>query len=373
MNTNTRLLIDFSPLKAGGGVQLALNFLDYISQSDEFSDVIVLISDKFPLTEKIHSKFKQIVLPSSPLKRILAENIRLKKIVQTEGITHIFTFFGPGLPKFTNVRQIVSVAYPIICYDDSPYWEHISFKVKTLKKIYNKFRLNRIAKADAVIVETTTMQKRLAETLRLPTAHFKVIPPVPTSYVQDKAFNPNNHTGRFLVLSGLAEHKNIWRLIEVASTAQKQQLKIKFIITCEKPVFIHKYKELLDKENEDILSYFEFKGSVPQYDIQQLYNDTDALINISDLESFSNNYMEAWLAAKPLIASNRDFAQNILGKSALYVEPHDSEDICKVLNTFINDTSLAEKLVHEGKIKLKELPSIEERWKKVKKVIFEGA
>jgi glycosyltransferase involved in cell wall biosynthesis len=373
LNTNARLLIDFSPLKAGGGVQIALNFLDYISQSDEFSNVIVLISDKFPLTNNIHSKFKQIVLSSSPIKRILAENFKLKKVIEKEKITHIFTFFGPGLPKFKNVRQIVSVAYPIICYDDSPYWEHISFKVKVLKKIYNIFRLNRISKADSVIVETTTMQSRLAKALKLPPDHFKVISPVPTSYVKNNKFMQNSSSCRFLVLSGLAEHKNIWRLIGVATIAQQKRLPIKFIITCDKSLFVNKYKKFLDSETDDILTYFEFKGSVPQDKIQQLYNSSDALINISDLESFSNNYMEAWLAAKPIIASDRDFSHNILGESALYVDPHDCDNIFDTLNLFINDSSLAKKLTAKGKEKLKALPSIEKRWAEVKEIIFKGS
>lgn len=370
MKNSNRLLIDLSPLKSGGGVQLALNFIDFITQSDEAKNIIILVSDKFPFITKIPKNIETVIFPATPFKRFWAEHVTLKKFIREQKISHVFTFFGLGLPQLDNIRQVVSVAYPTICYDDSPFWQNLTLKNKIIKKFFQLIRLKRIATADAIIVETSVMQNRMAQQLKMPKEKFHIIPPVPTAYLKNKAHTVQNNKGRFLLLSGLNEHKNIWRLIEVAEKIVHTSKDITFVLSYDEISFRQKYQQILRDKPDNVLSCFEFVGSIPQNEIQSAYDEVDALLNVSDLESFSNNYMEAWLSAKPIIASDRDFARDILGSSAIYVEPHDANNIFDTLVQFTEGEFDTEQMVAEGKTRLAKLPTLTQRWEALKDIIF---
>ena len=334
-----KLLLDLSPLKVGGGVQLALNFVDFIKSSDEIKNVVILVSERFPFLDRLPDNCPVEIFSASPFKRMRQEHFTLPSLVKKYGITHYFTFFGLGLPKMAGVRQVISIAYPTICYDDSTFWSHLSLKNYVIKKFFQSFRLNRINKADAIIVETAVMKERMQSQLGTNSDKFSIIPPVPTAYVQNISSDKLANDGecQFLILSGLNEHKNVWRLIEVAKEIFKKNDKIKLIISVDEHYFKEKYRILLAKEtSQDFLSVFDFKGNIPQDKIQNVYNQCDALLNISDLESFSNNYMEAWLSNTPIISSDRDFARGILGTSAIYCEPHSPTNVYKTLVDFSN-------------------------------------
>jgi glycosyltransferase involved in cell wall biosynthesis len=369
-----KLLLDLTPLKVGGGIQLALNFLDFINLSDEIQHFVVLVSDKFPFLERLPNNCPVEIFSASPLSRMKQEHFELPKIIKKYNITHTFTFFGLGLPQQVNVRQVISIAYPTICYDDSPFWQNLTRKQYVVKKIFQYFRLNRIKKADAIIAETDVMMRRMQNQLNMTSKKITIIPPVPTSYVHnsDTFKTKTNKTFKLLVLSGLNEHKNVWRLIDVAKEIMINEDEIELMVTVDEQYFKTKYKKLLANETcQSFLNAFNFRGSIPQDKIQKVYDECDALLNLSDLESFSNNYMEAWLSNTPIIASDRDFARAILGNSAVYCEPHQPHDVYQTLVNFRKDKYDTEAMVAEGNRLLAMLPSMEQRWAMVKNVIFQ--
>lgn len=371
-----RLLLDLSPLKMGGGVQLALNFIDYISNLDRPNDLVILVSNEFPFIERLPTSCPVVTFSSSPIKRLYQEHKLLPQIIENYHISHSFTFFGLGLPKQKNVRQVVSVAYPTICYDDSPFWQQLSIKDYIKKKIFQYFRLYRIGKADAVIVETNVMKKRMQSQLQCNSDKFHIIPPVPTSYVQNvkTPYTPDDTKFKCLVLSGLNEHKNVWRLIEVARILDQKNCRVTLVISVEENYFREKYSALLAQNSSlDFLHVFDFRGSIAQDKIQDVYTECDVLLNVSDLESFSNNYMEAWLSNTPIISSDRDFARDILGFSAIYCEPHEPETVYQAIIEFIAGKYNINEMLEEGKRRLAKLPTIEERWHAVQAVIYNEA
>lgn len=79
--------------------------------------------------------------------------------------------------------------------------------------------------------------------------------------------------------------------------------------------------------------------------------------------------MEAWVAGKPILASDRDFARHICKGSAYYVEPHDSNSLSIGIAKFAHKEISIEKMVMQGKANLSLLPSFEERLVKIFEVI----
>ena len=176
-------------------------------------------------------------------------------------------------------------------------------------------------------------------------------------YLSYASLNPT-----FLFLSGLAPHKNLWRLPELADELSKFLSQFKFMLSVKKEDFlatlrtIELKKYFIANENK-----FVFVGTIPPSQIDGYYKKSDFLVSLSDLESFSNNYMEAWKAGIPLIVSNRDFSRSICCDSALYIEPHNPQKAALDISNFVKNYSLINYNVKKGKELLKALPSTSQR------------
>ncbi|GGG54984.1 hypothetical protein GCM10011414_26060 [Croceivirga lutea] len=353
------ILIDCSALKSGGGCQLALNFIKELSGLQQ-TNYLILIPNVGPL-KGLHERFPNLLFYTSPSARIITrfifENFYLPKIIKEKKIRKIYTFFGAGLPKKKNVISIVSVAYPIICYPESPFWKYIPKSKKIKQQIKNWVRIRRLKRADFIIAETQVMADRLSKILEKKKDDIKILKPSPSEFViEKKGYRYPSEENRILILSGLSPHKNLWRLNEFSNLLMKADINFKFIVSAEKKDFLKiAHSESLHSLETD--KHFEFVGSVPPDKINALYEKSDFLLNISDLESFSNNYMEAWKASLPLIVSDTDFSRHICGTSAIYINPHNLNNHIDKIHELLNNKSLQKQLVKEGKKRLKELPT----------------
>jgi glycosyltransferase involved in cell wall biosynthesis len=119
--------------------------------------------------------------------------------------------------------------------------------------------------------------------------------------------------------------------------------------------------------------HFEFVGGIPADKIRNIYSKSDFLLNISDLESFSNNYMEAWKSGLPLVCSDTDFARNICGESAIYIDPHNAASSAAAIQTLMQDLSKQRQLADTGKERLTMLPNAQEKFDKIIAVLNEVA
>lgn len=365
-----KLLIDFGSIKTGGGVQLALNFLDWIqSSSDEnFPEQICLLLPELGPLASFQSQTKLITstltYPNNYVSRKVFELRALPEYLKKQQITHIFTFFGAGLPRFPGVKSMVSVAYPIVCYPDSPFWTFFPLKQKLIQKTLNFFRCRRIRSADCVLVETGVMKERLIKYVGVSKHKLDVFPPVPSSFVPDRSYVKPAENARlnFLFLSGLDNHKNIWRLPELASELIALGfVNFKFLISVNLDQYQQKYLAKVQGKDAILNDYFEFLGAVPARDIHSVYARANFLVNLSDLESFSNNYMEAWKVGVPLICSDTDFSHNICKKSAVYIPSHDMPEAAKIIVKFCTEPDHHSAMVTHGKSYLQELPNLSER------------
>lgn len=362
------VLIDLSAVRTGGGLQLAMNYL-LVNKSNSMLNFYIILNEELKKnTEMMNKNLSNNVIgfcPNNLVNRFFFEYKQVPNLIKKYKISKVFTFFGSGLPETLSSKAIVGVAYPIICYPESPYWNYIPRFEKIKKNIWNIIRVNRLKKADIIIAETEVMKHRLLSLFNGEQKRIVVFPPTVSKFVDNKdlVFKMNS-CFIVLVLSGLAFHKNNWRLYDVACILNEQNVDVKFLCSFNKDDFILHTKSMLNRKIDSIIvdKYFEFIGTVKPDKINSLYERSNALINISDLESYSNNYMESWKASVLLICSDRDFAHSICRDSALYCEPHSAISIA---NTLIKAASLNEvefkTFLKNGKLYLKELPSIEDK------------
>lgn len=372
-----RLLIDFGSIKTGGGAQLATNFLNFMKEYPaDVEKIYLLIPELGPLSQHIDaSRYDGVLIyPNSYWKRKLFELTTLRTFVSENRIDVFYTFFGAGIPAPKGVRSIISVAYPIICYPDSLYWKYLPIKLKFITKILNELRCQRIRMADRVIAETEVMAKRLTQYVHVKPERLAISPPSPSAFIQDRQFQPKLNRERFqiLLLGGLDRHKNIWRLPALAHALEVLGISdFVFLISASRAAFNAAYPEC--RGNDALLErHFEFLGVIPSQQIQTVYDRADFLMNLSDLESFSNNYMEAWKAGLPLICSSTDFARHICANSAVYVDQHNPQAAAAMIANILNDESLQQQLANAGKQLLTKMPNIEQKFAQTMQIIREA-
>lgn len=327
------------------------------------------MSDRFPFRDRLSGQYQMLQAPSRAVARVVYENTVLRWAVRRHRITHAYTFFGPGLPHFKNVRQVVGVAYPTLVYDDSPYWRHLRKAFKWRKRIQNKLRKMRIRQADHLIFETAVMQSRARE-VALVSKGSSILPPTPTKYLSPMPLSVDCEM-RVLFLSGVDPHKNLWRIIDVLPLLADANLPVRFLVSVHRSEFLRYLPYTVSESVEALVErYIEFLGPLPPDKLMEAYGRSTIVANLSDLESFSNNYCEAWLVGRPILASDRDFARHICGASAHYVEPHDPHSVFCGLKMLFEDRGVFEFMIQEGRSRLAKLPNIDQRVAALKGVIF---
>lgn len=365
------ILFDFSAIKTGGGVQLALNFLDSVF-AREWPGVclFVLLPDsgevanyRLPIPAA-----RQLRCPSSVWRRAWFERTALQSFIRENGIVVIKTLFGAGLPHRASVRSVVGVAYPTICYPDSPYWRYLPWGAAALQRLKDAARRWRLQAADQVIVETPVMQRRVAAHCRLAMMRIAVLAPAPSDYLRNaprRIYRAAPLT--FLFLSGPSPHKNLWRLPAVANALIEAGVhgQFRFVISCERHALSTELRHF-----PSAAAHFDFRGAVASRDIQSVYDEADVLVNLSDLESFSNNYMEAWKAQVPLLVSDRDFAREICGDSAVYCEPHHVGEIATRMLAFLRGDVDVRMLVANGALRLQRLGDQDSRMERIRSMLL---
>jgi len=88
-----------------------------------------------------------------------------------------------------------------------------------------------------------------------------------------------------------------------------------------------------------------------------LYNKSDIVFLPTLLETFSATYPEAMYMDKPILTTDLDFARDVCGDAAIYFEPRSATDAAKKLFFLATDNELCEKLIMNGKKRLKSLPT----------------
>jgi glycosyltransferase involved in cell wall biosynthesis len=240
---------------------------------------------------------------------------------------------------------------------------------KRLRKIIDVYRVWGLKRSSEIILETDILYHRAGRSLGFKDKKLHVVrmtasrlvnlnkveqPDV--DYFQDKIGNGFN----VLYLSGAHPNKRIHLLINVAKELLKKSVKLKFITTM--PEDSRYYKSIAKSILENGLeSYFVNLGSVEPSCVASLISSVDALINIALLESFSNNWVEAWAMEKPLIVTDSDWAKGSCGDAAVYVDPSNPSATAMSLEKLSSESNFRNALIEEGKKKLSACPTSEEK------------
>lgn len=359
-----KTLINFAPLKSGGGQNVGLNFIHTLVNGEyrlqEYHFLVTKDSqiDRFLTSHKIEQVTR---VSPKPFVRIIQEVYFGQLYMQKLNIDIVYTIFGIGLFP-SKYPQVAGSAVSNIFFPEIKFWEGYSRRQLWLKKLTDYFRIYALKRAKAVIFENEAMKERGEQLFGLSEAVY-IPPAVKTSYNKGCALalsiDINTPTGLFLC--GWQNNKGIWMIPEILAEFKRQNLAFQIVLTADTGEK-HQYdlfKAQLAQHN--VLDRVIFSGTVDKSQLPGLYASVDYVFLLSKLESFSNNIIESWFFEKPLVVSDEIWANTICQKSAIYVDRENSKDIFEKVVLLEKDQAYRDSIVEAGRQRLKLFPSIEEK------------
>lgn len=347
------LLINLSNIRKGGGYQIALNLLDNLIFFKKY-DCTILLSEELENQCDFHDDFKYIIFNNNSnfLKKFLRKNILSIKY------NLVFTLFGPDYILFSN-NQIGGFAIPHIVYKDSPYFKlnKIHFKELFLLSIQrNIFKFF----FKALVVETNDVKDRLSSmNIKSRKNIFVVSNTFHNIFNSAKAVKSYSGEGvfKFIYPTSFYPHKNLEILREVDSLITNKNIEI--YTTLPNSIFIKLFDGCKNIKNF---------GELDPKNLLHKLSCCNGMLNISLLECFSANYIEAFKLNLVLVCSNLDFASKICKNGAIYTDPNSADDIANKLILVKSDSILRNKLISRGSYLLKSFENSFSRVDKFSKI-----
>lgn len=363
-----KLLINTATLYKGGGVQVALSFLNEIKVYKSFKFFVIVglaIKDKLDIHD-FPDNFKFYFIDFRPSKKPFSwflKNSFFSKVEEDCQPDVVFTTSGPSYWKFKK-PHLIGYNLPHYIYADSPFFNKLSFYenfIWQLRGLFIKFFYLR--DASAIVVQTEDVKIRLYDFLKKDLPIFVVSNSCGSHYlnfsdnsIQIPKIESKDYFYVFL-FSAYYNHKNfniVSEIIKILTPEQKKS--IRFVFTLEE----NKFSELFSSYEYEFLINL---GPVNHYIGPQIYSKIDVLFLPTLLECFSATYVEAFAMNVPIITSDLSFAKSICKDAALYFNPFNAEEALNCIESirlnFFNSSYLSKK----GKERLKKFHSSEERAK----------
>lgn len=339
-----KILVDLVSVSGGGGAEQSISFLSEVCRA--FPEIqknmvcVVRAESRVESHAKDHG-FTCELVNQRLLSRVYYTLLGGRRVVAKHNIDVIYVAFGIGISVPREIVQVINVALPIVCYWDSPYWVFLPFierQKRAWKARIRSFLIKR--RASLVLVESEVMRSRLQRALHIQPENIKIVKPMmgfvaremsalPASVSEAKESAQLVDTTVILFVAGNDQHKNLWRLLSLSKLLrQRGVVDVIFRMTVSEEKFVASCMLARVWCKSDYASeYFQFVGSLYNAELMALYGEADVVANLSDLESISNNFIEASAIGKPMLISDRDFSVNSVRVPYISCEPHNTESL----------------------------------------------
>lgn len=165
-----------------------------------------------------------------------------------------------------------------------------------------------------------------------------------------------------LFIGNVHPHKNIDRLIRVADRLSNELSGNLQLVLVGKDDY---FQKRLKKETNDSKAVV-WTGFVLDDELISLFKGAAAFVFPSLTEGFGIPPLEAMACGTPTIVSKAGSLPEVCGKAALYINPHDEEDMATKIKLLLTDPQLRLTLIQEGYQQIKQFS-----WKKMAKQTLE--
>ena len=358
------ILLNTSNLYVGGGVQVALSFINVIKNIDPDNTYHIFLSTtiaKQITQEEFPDNVYFYIIEKSPsiIKGRSKTVKRLDILEDRIGPDVVFSVFGPTYWK-PKARHIVGFALGWITNPTSEAYKALNFKQKIKRRldtIYKSYYFKR--DTDIYIVETEDAKEKLFKVFNISKEKTFVVGNTHSSffdgrdYPEFKLLDRKKKEFRLVTIAHNYPHKNIKIIKKVLPYLKDREINYKFFITIDD----ESYNSLFKDYKEQVINL----GPVESKYCPSLYKQCDALFLPTLLESFTASYPESMKMKKPICTSDLSFAHSICQGAALYFDPLDSKDIADKIMQLAESQFLQKELISKGTERLKAFETAESR------------
>lgn len=367
MGDLSKILINLVASNSGGGLQNSLSLLDQFPQHQEFFRSAYVVCKK---GGSIHQACKRIGIKYYTIKpgylaRIWFELIGGFFLAYKNNTRVIFTLFGNAPIVSPNIYKVSGIAFSNILQPEIPFWDFLPPLQQHLKATKDFLRIWSARRSDEIILETDYLADRARKGI-FKDKILHVVKMEPSSLVL-QSMEPSSvfikkDYGRLLVLSGPHPNKRIEAMAPIMACLNKLRsdfgLPVAHLSVTINPEHPYSRKVLESFRREGVEKCLSLIGPVSQERVGELLRTVDGIVNIARLESFSNNWVEAWAAGIPLITTDSDWARASCGDAAIYVNPSNPQQSAELIFKSLASVEDAAKLIFAGRNILRELTQI---------------
>jgi len=365
--TPMRVLLDGSGLMYGGGIQVALALLGNAAREGLGWHAVLSanLARECP-AEVLEAMASVRVVPTSGRGRFWHAQRLLRDAHRSCRPDAVFTVFGPAywMPPGPHVQGF---ARGHMIYPETQHRLRLTPRVKTRAR--NAMHRLALRRGDRFIVESRTVRSRLARIAHIPQHRIAVIPNTysPSFGALLRSLPPKRtrQTKLVAVPAAYYVHKNLEVIPRVAA-ALRCLLSDPFRIVLTIPTTGSPWRTIHGAAEElGVGSSVRTAGTIPHNRIARLYRLSDAVFLPTWLESSTATYPESFEAGVPLITSDLDFAHELCGDGALFVDPFDPAAAAEAIARVLTDSQLRQSLTQRGRETLAtNYVSPEEKWRR---------
>ncbi|MFV3410585.1 glycosyltransferase [Bdellovibrio bacteriovorus] len=364
-----RIFINALNSRTGGGKTILLNILEQIPKQKDNNKVFILVPNAPEFAAIQQNNLTLFKIPRPLQSEFLLPFTYLVVIPLILSYLKIDVIFNlADLVIRTKLKQVYLFDWPYAIYPDSTVWKKLALLEYIKRKIKLYFIKRHLNVPVCVIAQSTAMRDRLKDLYKI--SNIEVIPN--PAWFMNTTKSPLPHIlpigTRLLYLTGYYPHKNIEILLDVAQLIEEKELKYRIILTLD-PKRIDS-KPVLDEIKSRNLSHIIVNiGQVRPEDVFSLYNEVDALIMPTLLETYGLPYIESMSQNKTIFTSDLDFAHSVCQDAAFYFNPLDAHSILTTISHAFANPTLIEKKLQIGKKIAGTLPNPEQLVKEYFRII----
>ena len=360
------IIVNLVPPTAGGGLQNAVSLVMGIAGHDALRRQSLIVC---PNGGPVHHACRENGLNFATVRpgligRILFELGGGTRIARCHRAKTVFTLFGNAPLVSLGLYRISGFALSNILTPQIDFWQDLPKTRRTFKRLKDIIRLWLARRSHEIIVETDFLAQRARNgPFRDRIVH--VVQMEPSAVVLKALANKprSDRTGEMRLLALTSPHPNkrlsamapiMARLAAVRS--QRGATLPEFLISINET---HPHAKAVAAEFEAAgAPPPRFLGKIAPSDVAALLLEVDGIVNIARLESFSNNWVEAWAAGLPLISTDADWARASCGETAIYVDPEQPEQAAERIDTVFSSPEKLAALALAGDRQLSDLGAL---------------
>lgn len=304
------------------------------------------------ILKKLHPEI-QFVAPRNILHQDLADELGARIVGKNVG--HIWEQIdlplhlrSRGKPLLISLGTTAPIFYDrkVVTVHDLAFLhfpEVVSWKFRT----FYKFLIPRVLKSSLHLTTVSEFSKNdFCSSYGVPRDHISVVPNA-SSFFLGKNVDVGNKEKVIIAVGSIQPNKNIEALVTAFALFKQRNPSdyvLKLVGGLDKRVFQDTKLLSMIRSRTDI----ELTGYLSDADLLSLYSSSTCFVFPSLFEGFGIPPLEAMACGCPVIASTAASIPEVCGDAALYINPHQIDDIAEKIAYLVNDQLLQESLILKG-------------------------